>query len=278
MKIIIKTILLLSIAVGLTDEQLAQIKDKTEDSLLAPNFTLKSLESRSFSKIKYHIRNVLDESLKWEETYGEFPIDVQDMINKGAISLDDEFVKWVFELEFEKNNDKLSGQITANAISEEIKVVYNIENDAFSFFTSNENNMTFDSTITLDSLRGKVILINFWATWCGPCRMEIPDFNELYDKYNEQGFEVLAISISDPRGPLLEFKNAYNIFYPILYGNQREMSKIQMEYGGIYSIPISFLIDKSGEVIRVYPGAIIKQFDPSMYTDLVMNIENALSK
>ena len=278
MKIIIKTILLLSIAVGLTDEQLAQIKDKTEDSLLAPNFTLKSLESRSFSKIKYRIRNLLDESLKWEETYGEFPIDVQDMINKGAISLDDEFVKWVFELEFEKNNDKLSGQITANAISEEIKVVYNIENDAFSFFTSNENNMTFDSTITLDSLRGKVILINFWATWCGPCRMEIPDFNELYDKYNEQGFEVLAISISDPRGPLLEFKNAYNIFYPILYGNQREMSKIQMEYGGIYSIPISFLIDKSGEVIRVYPGAIIKQFDPSMYTDLVMNIENALSK
>ena len=138
MKIIIKTILLLSIAVGLTDEQLTQIKDKTEDSLLAPNFTLKSLESRSFSKIKYHIRNVLDESLKWEETYGEFPIDVQDMINKGAISLDDEFVKWVFELEFEKNNDKLSGQITANAISEEIKVVYNIENDAFSFFTSNE--------------------------------------------------------------------------------------------------------------------------------------------
>ena len=278
MKIIIKTILLLSIAVGLTDEQLTQIKDKTEDSLLAPNFTLKSLESRSFSKIKYHIRNVLDESLKWEETYGEFPIDVQDMINKGAISLDDEFIKWVFELEFEKNNDKLSGQITANAISEEIKIVYNIENDAFSFFTSNENNMTFDSTITLDSLRGKVILINFWATWCGPCRMEIPDFNELYDKYNEQGFEVLAISISDPRGPLLEFKNAYNIFYPILYGNQREMSKIQMEYGGIYSIPISFLIDKSGEVIRVYPGAIIKQFDPSMYTDLVMNIENALSK
>jgi hypothetical protein len=56
------------------------------------------------------------------------------------------------------------------------------------------------------------------------------------------------------------------------------MSKIQMEYGGVYSIPMSFLIDKYGEVIRVYPGAILKQFDPSMYTDLVMNIENALLK
>ena len=285
MKIIIKIILFISIVFGLTDEQLGKIKDKTDDSLLAPNFTLKSLESRSFSKIKYHIRNLLDESLKWQRTYGEFPINVQDMINKGAISLDDEFIKWKFELDINKINDKIEGKITAdklgsaiNTINEEIKVVYNIENDAFSFFTSNEDNMTFDSTITLDSLRGKVVLINFWATWCGPCRMEIPDFNELYNRYNEKGFEVLAISISDPRGPLLEFKNAYNMFYPVLYGNQREMSKIQMEYGGIYSIPMSFLIDKKGEVIRVYPGAIIKQFDPSMYTDLVMNIENALLK
>ena len=278
MKITIRIILFMSIAFGLTDEQLAEIKAKTDDSLFAPNFTLKSLESKSFSKIKYHIRNLLDESLKWEKAYGEFPINIQDMINEDFISLDDEFVKWAFEFEFHKINDKIEGKITANAINEEIKIVYNIENDAFSFFTSNEDNMTFDSTITLDSLRGKVILINFWATWCGPCRMEIPDFNELYDKYNEQGFEVLAISISDSRGPLLEFKNAYNMFYPVLYGNQREMSKIQMEYGGIYSIPMSFLIDKRGEVIRVYPGAIIKQFDPSMYTDLVMNIENALLK
>jgi len=135
-----------------------------------------------------------------------------------------------------------------------------------------------DSTYTLSNMKENVVLINFWATWCGPCRMEIPDFNELYNRYNDKGFEVLAISISDSREPLLKFKNAYNIFYPILYGNQSEMSKIQMEYGGVYSIPMSFLIDKYGEVIRVYPGAILKQFDPSMYTDLVMNIENALLK
>ena len=135
-----------------------------------------------------------------------------------------------------------------------------------------------DSLHVLSELRGKVVLINFWATWCGPCRLEIPDFNELYNQYNEYGLEILAISISDSREPLLKFKNAYNIFYPILYGNQYEMSKIQMEYGGVYSIPMSFLIDKYGEVIRVYPGAILKQFDPSMYTDLVMNIENALLK
>ena len=138
--------------------------------------------------------------------------------------------------------------------------------------------MSINKSITLDSLRGKVVLINFWATWCGPCRMEIPDFYDLYNKYNEQGFEILGISISDSQDQLLKFKNAYNIFYPILYGDQMSMYKIQMEYGGVYSIPTSFLIDKYGEIIRFYPSAILKQFNPNIYIDLVLHIEDALLK
>ena len=250
MKIIIKIILFISIVFGLTDEQLGKIKDKTDDSLLAPNFTLKSLESRSFSKIKYHIRNLLDQSLKWQRTYGEFPINVQEMINKGAISLDDEFIKWKYELDINKINDKIEGKITAdklgsaiNTINEEIKVVYNIENDAFSFFTSNEDNMTFDSTITLDSLRGKVVLINFWATWCGPCRMEIPDLNELYSKYNKDGLEILGISVSDSKRSLINFVKAYPMDYPVLYGSGLEMDKVTSKYGGVNSLPVTFVID-----------------------------------
>ena len=135
-----------------------------------------------------------------------------------------------------------------------------------------------DSLFTLSSLKGNVVLINFWATWCGPCRMEIPDFNELYKTYNDRGLEILSISISDSYEQLMKFKNAYNIFYPILYGDQRTMSKIQRDYGGVYSIPMSFLIDKNGEIIRVYPGAILKQFDPNIYMDLVLHIEESLLK
>ena len=56
------------------------------------------------------------------------------------------------------------------------------------------------------------------------------------------------------------------------------MSKIQRDYGGVYSIPMSFLIDKNGEIIRVYPGAILKQFDPNIYMDLVLHIEESLLK
>ena len=275
MKLILNIIIFLSILFGLTDEQLERIRSKTDDVLLAPNFTLKSLESRSFSNIKSEIKALLEECKIWKTTHEYFPTDLQQMIKEGSGNISKSILgKWEFEIELQQH--VLEGTITGISLEEEIKIVYDVEKDIFSFMITNEDNMSFDSSITLDSLRGKVVLINFWATWCGPCRLEIPDFNELYNKYNEQGLEVLAISISDSREPLLKFKNAYNIFYPILYGNQYEMSKIQMEYGGVYSIPMSFLIDKYGEVIRVYPGAIIKQFDPSMYTDLVMNIEKLL--
>ena len=135
----------------------------------------------------------------------------------------------------------------------------------------NEN--YFDSTYTLNKMKDKVVLINFWATWCGPCRLEIPDFNELYDKYNNRGLEILGISISDTKEQLINFLNAYKIDYPVLYGKQNEMQKVLSEYGGIYSIPISVLIDKNNQILRVYPGAILKKYDPNMYADLIYNIE-----
>jgi len=135
-----------------------------------------------------------------------------------------------------------------------------------------------DSSYTLSKMTDKVILINFWATWCGPCRMEIPDFNALYEKYSNRGFEILSISISDTKDQLVNFLKAYNIDYPILYGNQVDMQKIIIDYGGVYSIPMSFLIGKNNEIKRIYPGAILKQYDPNMYSDLVYTIESSLDE
>ena len=135
------------------------------------------------------------------------------------------------------------------------------------------NSVREDSLYTLREMKNKVVLINFWATWCGPCRLEIPDFNELYAKYNNRGFEILGISISDTKEQLINFLNAYKIDYPVLYGKQNVMQKVLSEYGGIYSIPISVLIDKNNQILRVYPGAILKKYDPNMYADLIYNIE-----
>ena len=135
-----------------------------------------------------------------------------------------------------------------------------------------------DSTYTLSNMKDKVILINFWATWCGPCRMEIPDFNELYKKYSDKGLEILGISISDTKDQLVNFLKAYTIDYPVLYGSQGDMQKVIIDYGGVYSIPMSFLIGKNNEIKRIYPGAILKQYDPNMYSDLVYTIETSLAE
>ena len=133
-----------------------------------------------------------------------------------------------------------------------------------------------DSLFVLSELNGKVILINFWATWCGPCRMEIPDFNELYEKYHDDGFEILGISLSDTKKQLVDFAKVYDVKYPLLYGTFKEIDSITRSYGGIPAVPWSFLIGIEGDIIKTYPGAIIAQWDPVTYQNLIYTIENQL--
>ena len=133
-----------------------------------------------------------------------------------------------------------------------------------------------DSSYTLSNLQGKVVLINFWATWCGPCRMEIPEFNELYKNYHEKGFEILGISVSDNKKQLKNFTKSFTVDYPLLYGSPRDMNNIMKDYGGVYAVPSSFLIGKEGSIIWSYPGAILKLYDPQTFSALVYKIEKEL--
>ena len=133
-----------------------------------------------------------------------------------------------------------------------------------------------DSTYTLSKLEGNVVLINFWATWCGPCRMEIPEFNELYEKYHDEGFELLGISISDTKKQLKNYTNSYKVKYPLLYGSANDLNKITTDFGGVYAVPSSFLVDKNGEMVWSYPGAILKNYDPQTFADLIYKIEKEL--
>ena len=172
----------------------------------------------------------------------------------------------------------LSFSFATDITSEQIDKVKEITKDINKASNFSLKSISADSVYTLSKMNDKVILINFWATWCGPCRMEIPDFNELYEKYSEKGFEILGISISDTKDQLIKFLKAYKIDYPVLYGNQTEMQKIISDYGGVYSVPMSFLIGKNNQIKRVYPGAILRQYDPNMYSDLIFNIETSLSE
>lgn len=106
--------------------------------------------------------------------------------------------------------------------------------------------------LSLDSFRGKVVLLNFWATWCGPCREEIPGFVQLQQHYGPQGFQILGISMDDSPGPVGPFYKEFHMNYPVAMGN----AKLGALYGGIYGLPTSFLIGRDGRIYDDVPGEV----------------------
>jgi len=108
-----------------------------------------------------------------------------------------------------------------------------------------------DQKVRLADLRGKVVLIDFWATWCGPCKAEIPHLKEMSAEYGDDGLVVLGVSL-DQGGfrVLTPFVERSGINYPVVLGGQ----KVASDYGGIQSIPTKFLIDRDGLVRKRYVG------------------------
>ena len=127
-----------------------------------------------------------------------------------------------------------------------------------------------DTSITLSSLKGNVVLLNFWATWCGPCIAEIPEFNDLYNKYKMEGFEILGVSVSDNYRQLEKFTKKIDVQYKLLFGTTDNMSSVMQDYGNVYSVPISFLINREGLVVRGYPGAILGEYWSSLLKDDIL--------
>jgi thiol-disulfide isomerase/thioredoxin len=105
--------------------------------------------------------------------------------------------------------------------------------------------------VALSSFKGKVVLLNFWATWCGPCKAEIPGFVELQEKYKDK-LVIVGFSVDDTADKAKAFADEYKINYPILLGEGRE--DVQDAYGPIWGIPASFLISKDGKVCRKHMG------------------------
>jgi thiol-disulfide isomerase/thioredoxin len=105
--------------------------------------------------------------------------------------------------------------------------------------------------VSLASYKGKVILLNFWATWCGPCKAEIPGFVELQERYKND-LVVVGYSVDDEAPKAKAFADEYKINYPILLGEGRE--DVQDAYGPIWGIPASFIISRDGKVCKKHLG------------------------
>lgn len=112
------------------------------------------------------------------------------------------------------------------------------------------------SQVSLSDYKGKVIIIDFWATWCAPCRKAIPELIELKNEYADKGVEIIGISLdTDTKDNVDPFVEKMEINYPVVYGNTR----ITQSFGGIQSIPTSFVIDKQGRIFSRYTGYVNKQ-------------------
>jgi cytochrome c biogenesis protein CcmG/thiol:disulfide interchange protein DsbE len=110
--------------------------------------------------------------------------------------------------------------------------------------------------IELSKLKGKVVLVNFWATWCPPCRAEIPDFIEVYNTYKSKGFEIVGIALDEEGwSKVAPYIEEVKMNYPVVLGSE----KVIQQYGGIKAIPTTFIIDKKGYIAGSQVGLLSKE-------------------
>jgi len=119
-------------------------------------------------------------------------------------------------------------------------------------------------TITLADFEGKVIFVNFWATWCPPCRQEIPGFVEVYEKYKDKGFVIVGVAVSDKENKVIDYVKENDMTYPCAMGT----NQIVQDYEPGNAIPATIVIDREGKIHHKHVGYMDKSQVEKIFKDL----------
>lgn len=104
--------------------------------------------------------------------------------------------------------------------------------------------------LRLSEYRGEVVMINFWATWCGPCQQEMPLLEELHNRYQRVGFRLLGVNIDDDAGRAMDMVKSLGVTFPVLFDETKEVSKLYQ----VEAMPVTVLLDRAGTVRYVHHG------------------------
>ncbi len=111
------------------------------------------------------------------------------------------------------------------------------------------------STLEMKNLEGKVVVLNFWATWCRPCIVEMPSFSEAYDKLHSKGLEIVGVSMDGNWGKVRQFLARNSVSYPIVVGDD----DLYLAYGGDNAIPTTVFVDRKGNIVDRHVGIMSKE-------------------
>lgn len=122
--------------------------------------------------------------------------------------------------------------------------------------------------VSLGQLKGRVVMLNFWASWCGPCRQEMPLLDELYGKYQLAGLIMLSVNIDENAEPAIEMAQTLKVSYPVLFDTRKEVSRAY----DVSAMPVTVLVDRAGVVRYVSEG--YKPGYEKRYTDKLRELLN----
>ena len=121
-------------------------------------------------------------------------------------------------------------------------------------------------TVRLSDYKGKVVLLNFWATWCGPCKIEIPWFMEFEQKYKDRGFAVLGVAMDDEGWEIVKpYVERLKVNYRVMVATE----EVDNAYGGVESLPTSYVIDRDGNVVSRHVGLVSRSIYEQEIEDLL---------